>query len=175
LFEELGSSRSSDLNSHVKDFQDNFLNKKRSVKIIFGGEEVGILGEIGKNTADNYKIKNRLAVCILDLEKIFSTSGETRTYQAINRFPIVERDISFFIDKKVAYKEVVESIEKTGSELFQRVELPFEPFEKDGKKSLTCRIFLGSDQRTLESHEIESELGRVISKLESDYQIEVRK
>ena len=51
----------------------------------------------------------------------------------------------------------------------------FDVFEKEGEKSLALRVKIGSDAKTLTSAEIDAVMKKIISALEKDLKVKVRK
>ncbi len=74
-----------------------FLHPGRQADIIYSGKMVGYLGEIHPQVADNYDIKERVYVAVIDMPEIVSLASFDRKYQGIARFPAVSRDISMVI------------------------------------------------------------------------------
>ena len=56
----------------------------------------------------------------------------------------------------------------------KEVEL-FDVFEKEGEKSLALRLKIGSDAKTLTSAEIDAVMKKIISSLEINLKLKVRK
>ena len=144
----------------------------RCAEITIGGENIGMIAEINPRVLAQYKIKNRVAMVELDLKKLLKVLPKEKTYQPISKFPIVSRDISMVVPSAVAYAEIKNLIEKTGGDLIKNVEL-FDRFE--AKRSLAIRIFMSAQDRTLESTEVDAVMNKIVSKLENNLKVEVRR
>jgi len=153
-----------------------FWHSGRTAEIEVRGEKIGRIGEVNPQVLRNYGIKSRLAFFELQLSKLIEKVGypQEKVYQSISKFPVVERDLSMFIGEEVSYADLQEKILRVGGKLVLEANL-FDVFEKEGKKSLAIRLKIGSDKKTLTSEEIEGVMRRIISALEKDLKVKVRK
>ena len=145
-----------------------------SADIKIGEENVGIIGEINPAVLSEYKIKSPVVMAELDLEVLKKYAGKLKTYVPISKYPIVIRDISLLIQNNTTYAQIIDAIKKTGGDLVKDIEL-FDIFEKDNKKSLAFHIEFGRDDRTLESKEVDEAMEKIVSILEKELKVEVRK
>jgi len=150
------------------------LGRLAEIKIEGADEKLGYIGEVSPLIIANFKIGKRVAIFELDMNKLLEAARKEKVYAAISRFPIVTRDISMLIDRKISVAKISDIIKKAGGELVISSEL-FDIFEKDGKNSFAFHIDLGSNERTLESKEVDDVMGEIISALEKEIGAEVRK
>jgi phenylalanyl-tRNA synthetase beta chain len=139
-----------------------------------GQSEFGIVGEISPLILSNFDIHKRVAMFEIDLDKLQKISETEREYQPISKFPTVARDISMLAENGVLVDDILENIQKSGGDLVQDVDL-FDIFEKDGRNSFAFHIVFGASDRTLEHQEIDGLMQKIISSLEKDLGVEVRK
>ncbi len=151
-----------------------FVQPGRVAKIMAGKNTLGFLGEVSSQVLAKYKIAKRVAIAELDLKQLCSVSESILEYQPINRFPSVLRDISMLVPQNVKYSEISSLIKKIGGVLVLKVEL-FDIFQKENATSLALHIEFGANDRTLESTEIDKIMEKIISSLEKDLKVEVRK
>lgn len=153
-----------------------FWHRSRTAEIFLNNKEIGKIGEVNPIVLQKYSIKSRIAVFNIRLSEIIEKVGypKEKIYYSISKFPIVERDISMFIQEDIVFSEIEAKIRESGGKLLKRVEL-FDIFEKEGKKSLALRLQIGSDVKTLTSAEIDTVMKKIISALEKDLKIKVRK
>ena len=71
-----------------------FLHPGRQANVIYDGKIVGYLGELHPQVADNYSIKDRVYVAVIDMPEIVALASFDRKYEGIAKFPAVTRDIS---------------------------------------------------------------------------------
>ncbi len=151
---------------------EKFMNPVRVAKISFGENVVGFMGEIKQSVLESYKISKRVAVAEINLEKLRKAAESLIEYQPINKFPVVSRDISMVVPREVRYLEIETLVKKTGGELIDSV-LLFDRFE--AKNSMAIRIEMSAKDRTLESAEIDAVMEKIVSRLEKDLKVEIRK
>ncbi|MBR3558307.1 MAG: phenylalanine--tRNA ligase subunit beta [Bacteroidales bacterium] len=98
--------------------------------------------------------------------------GRKVSYQAINTFPAVRRDLALVVDKEVSYDTLEKIGYKYASKLLKQVNL-FDVYEgsgvDDGKKSYALNFVLQSADKTLTDEEI----NKVMNKLIAAYEREV--
>lgn len=139
-----------------------------------GESEFGLVGEINPIVLANFDIHKRVAMFEIDLDKLQKISETEREYQPISKFPTVSRDISMLAEGDVLVDDILKNIQKVGSDLVQDTDL-FDIFEKDGQNSFAFHIVFGAPDRTLEHQEIDGLMQKIISSLEKDLGVEVRK
>jgi phenylalanyl-tRNA synthetase beta chain len=133
---------------------------------------IGIIAEVNPAVLTNYKIKKRVAMVEIDLEKLLTAVPKSKTYQPIGKFPTVTRDISMVVPAGVTYAQIRDLVQKTGDALISDVQL-FDYFE--AKKSLAIRVFLSAPGRTLASGEVDEVMNKIILGLEKELKVSVRK
>ncbi|MDD3487122.1 MAG: phenylalanine--tRNA ligase subunit beta [Candidatus Moranbacteria bacterium] len=137
--------------------------------------KIGKIGEINPLTAKQYGINSRVALFGVSVDNLFNAFlAKERQFRSISKFPSVKRDISMFVGGDIVYADIEKEVEKSGGELVLGVEL-FDLFEKDGEKSLAVRAEIGSNEKTLTSEEIDAVMGKIISNLEKNLKVKVRK
>ncbi len=171
LFHDIGI-QSTDFQISNEEYK--FWHPTRAARIMINGEKIGRIGEISPIVLKKYSIKQRVAVFGLKIEELIKISAQEKQYQPISKFPTVERDISMFVGKETKYSDIVSSIQKNGGNLVKNIEL-FDVFEKEGEKSLALRIKIGSDSKTLTSEEIDALMKKIISALQRELRVRVRK
>ncbi|MFH1598368.1 MAG: phenylalanine--tRNA ligase subunit beta [Patescibacteria group bacterium] len=121
-----------------------------------------------------YKVPDNTALFLLDAAKLFKLISSKR-YQPFSAYPSVERDIAFWIDKKYSYQEIDKSLTRVDP-LLVEIEC-FDQFaDQQNKKrhSLALRFTFQSGKRTLKSEEVDKILDKIIKKLQTKFQIELR-
>jgi len=151
-----------------------FWHPSRTARIIINNQEIGKVGEVNPQILNNYGIKKRVAVFDLKISGLLEMKLLEKQYRPISKYPSVERDISMFVQKNTKFNEVITKINETGGKLIKSVDL-FDIFEKDNQKSLALRLKIGSSTKTLTSSEIDSVMKKIISALEKELRVKVRK
>lgn len=154
-----------------------FLHPGRQANVIYDGQVVGYLGEIHPQVADNYAIKERVYVAVIDMPIIVSLASFERKYEGIAKFPAVSRDISMVMPKKILAGEVEKVFESKGGQYLEGYEL-FDIYEgaqiKSGYKSLAYSLTFRAKDKTLEETDYAPAMNKILKALE-EMGIELRK
>jgi phenylalanyl-tRNA synthetase beta chain len=149
----------------------------RAAAIKIEGREgvIGFVGEINPFVLANFGIGERVAMFEFDLEKLRKISEGEREYQPLRKYPEVIRDISMIAPQGVLVDEILQVIQKAGGKLILDVDL-FDIFDfEDGSSSFAFHILFGASNRTLESKEVDEFVKKIISVLEKELKVNVRK
>ncbi len=145
-----------------------------------GGEPIGQLALLSKKSALAAGIKQAAVVLFeLDVECLTSLASRTNVYTPMPEYPQVEFDISMLFDEAVRWSEIESTVRGKGGpdSLVRGVSFVDEYRGKQvaaGKKSITLRVLLGSDKKTLTSEEIESAAGTIAKRLGKQLGGEIR-
>jgi len=97
-------------------------------------------------------------------------------YQALSKYPVVNRDLAFIMDKDIKSVEVEKEI-KLISDLLIRIEL-FDEFTSDkfgrNKKNLAWHLFFQSANKTLTDKEIDKVVKKIIFQVSKKFQAKLR-
>ncbi len=147
----------------------NFLHPGRQAEIIYDGVVVGYLGEVHPVVAQNYSIKDRVNVAVIDMPEIVSRATFDVKYQGVAKFPSVTRDISLMMKKEVMVGEIEEVIRKCGGKLLESYHL-FDIYEgsqiAEGYKSVAYSISFKASDRTLEDKDVTPVMEKIVKTLE---------
>ncbi len=116
-----------------------------------------------KKILDDYDIKGPVSYAGISVDNLLSENRLAKTYQEINRLPVVKRDLSFFVDKNLEYSAIDDKI---NSSLMEGNPELFDIFEKDGKKSFSFHLYFRVADRTLTDKEVDGEMKKIIAGLE---------
>ncbi len=146
-----------------------FLHPGRQANVIYDGEVVGYLGEVHPQVADNYSIKERVYVAVIDMPKIVELATFDRKYEGIARFPAVSRDISMVMPKDILVGEVEKVFDTKGGSYLEHYEL-FDIYEgsqiKAGFKSVAYSLTFRAKDKTLEEADYMPAMERILKALE---------
>jgi len=147
----------------------------------FDYQEKGIyLG--GKKRGELRLVAGHFAVFEIDFDFLLKEQNLIKKYSSISPYPPVKRDLAFLVDQKYSWAEIFKTIKKI-SPLIKEVEL-FDVFdfsdhenkikEQEGKKSLAFHLIYQSEEKTLESKEVEKFQKIIIKKLEEKFKAKLR-
>ena len=141
------------------------------LNIYLGEEKIGDLGLLAKKVSMECSIKN-LSVMLFEIDatKLKPLPSRTNTFAHLAEYPETDYDISMLFDSDAAWSDIYEAVmgKKKASALLKDAAFVDEYRGKqipEGKKSVTIRLTIGSDEKTLTSQEIENAAGQVMKKL----------
>ncbi|MBY0370234.1 phenylalanine--tRNA ligase subunit beta, partial [bacterium] len=126
--------------------------------IKLGPREIGTVGEIHPIVRDNILSTNEPVVLFeLALGPLRKSERTGVKYQAPSKFPAVEFDLAFLIDRDVAAQSLIETARHAAGELLDTASV-FDVYEGDriasGKRSVGLRFAFVSPERTLNDEEV---------------------
>ena len=134
------------------------------------------IGKISAETNKNFDIKNDVFCSNINLENLSKiVSGHNISFSPFSKFPSVRRDLSFYVQSDINYDKIEKSINELNIELITSVSL-FDVYsnKKDDKKSYSIYITFQHLEKTLTDFQIDKCIERIITKLQSDFSIEIR-
>ena len=153
-----------------------FLHPGRQAAIEYNGTEIGYLGEVHPDVADNYGIGEKAYIAVIDIPAVTELASFDRKFTGIAKFPAVSRDISMLVPKNILVGTIENIIEKRGGMLVENFSL-FDIYEgsqiQEGFKSVAYTISFRAKDRTLEDKDITPVMDKILKDL-SDIGIELR-
>ncbi len=150
---------------------------EQSVALQISGNKVGECGQISEQVLKVFGIKEKVFGFELNLDVIFQHLNLSRQYQPIPKFPFVERDLAFILNRSVTAGAVIEFIQKAAGDLLKEIEI-FDIYrgEKlgDDKYSLAVRMRFQSLERTLNDIEVDEIFNRIITKVNHEFKSSLR-
>ena len=148
----------------------NFLHPGRQANIIYDGKVVGYLGEVHPEVCDNYDLKTKAYVAVLDMPEILPFATFDRKYEGIAKYPAVSRDISMVVPKDILVGQIEAMIQQRGGKILEDYKL-FDIYEgsqiKEGFKSVAYSITFRAKDRTLEEADVTGVMKKILNGLES--------
>ena len=139
------------------------------LNICLNGKKIGDLALLSKKAALACGIKVLSAVLVeLDMDAFVPFRSRTNRFARVPEFPMNEYDISFLVDSMVKWDDIYGAVMAKKNELLRDVKFVDEYKGKQipaGKKSVTIRLVIGSDQKTLTGDEIEQVANSVLKRL----------
>ena len=135
------------------------------------GKRIGELGILRHELLKRFDIERDVVFASLDWNAIFKlVAGHKVTYAPLPKTQPVRRDLALLIDKDVTFASIAETVRKADRKLLRDVTL-FDVYEGKnlpaGKKSYGIAITLQDDEKTLNDHQIDAVMQKVIKALEN--------
>lgn len=154
-----------------------FLHPGRKADVIYDGKEVGYLGEVHPDVADNYEIETRVYVAVLDLAEIIPYATFDIKYEGIAKYPAITRDISMVMKKDILAADIEAVIRDKGGRLLESYHL-FDIYEGEqievGYKSMAYSIVFRDKEGTLKDEDINPVMKKILNGL-AQLGVELRK
>jgi phenylalanyl-tRNA synthetase beta chain len=163
-----------------KDGGPDWLNSAKRGRILLGENELGAAGPLSRKVAEKLKIRQDVFLAELVLGPFYCKYygvKEARRYEAVPRFPAVQRDFSLLLSDSTHFADVakairglnipeVDSIE--AADLFRGKNVPA------GKYSLMVRVTFQSREATLTEVQISDCCARIVHALETSVSAQLR-
>lgn len=154
-----------------------FLHPGISAEIVREERRLGVLGKLHPRLHAHYKFSQDVLVAELSLDGLYGRDLEDPAYEVLSRFPSVEHDFSFLVDKSVSFAKLINAIRGLGIpelrdirliDLYRGSSVP-----KD-KVGLTLRLTFADLERTLTLPEVKHLSERVFSFMRRELGVEGR-
>jgi len=171
LFATLGI-RTTRLERLVSGTDDTRWHRTRSAAIwIDQHEHVGMIGEVSSSIANAFGLEQPTFLVDVDFDLVAKQATSAMRYHPIPAFQEVKRDVAFVVDRKTEYGKIEHAL-RAGSPLLESVEL-FDIYQGDGvptgKKSLALHLAFRANDRTLSAEEVETEMAKLRTVLETSF------
>ena len=165
LLSKLGIDK---LNFQEIEFAELFWHKGRSAEIIYKNKVIGKIGGINPGVSNAFGIETRVSYFEIYEEELLEFYSKEKNFQKINKFPLVEFDLSVVFDEDVKWDDIKKTIFSVDNKLIKSVE-PFDIYRGktlgNNKKSIAFRIFYQAEDRTLKDEEVKIVQKRVVEEL----------
>ena len=149
----------------------------RNGKIIIGGEEVGIFGEIHPEVIDNYRIPGKVNLFEIDFENLLPNVPSGIKYCVLPKYPSVQRDLALVVREEILSEDIIKTIKSIDEKLIKKVTL-FDIFKGkqigDGYKSLAYSVIFQAEDRTLTDQEVENTYKKIREQLITKFSAKIR-
>ncbi len=166
FFESIGMKKKPDYDPEAG---RPYLHPGRQANVSYEGTQIGYLGEVHPEVCDNYALKTRVYVAVLDIPAILPLATFDRKYEGIAKYPAVLRDISMVVPKKVMAGEIEAIIAQRGGKILEEYQL-FDIYEgdqiKEGFKSMAYSITFRAKDKTLEEADVTAAMKKILNGLE---------
>lgn len=92
----------------------DFLHPGRQANIIYQGKVIGYMGEVHPEVCENYDMKTRAYIAVLDMPVITEMATFDRHFKGIAKHPAVNRDISMVVKKDILVGQIEKVIREKG-------------------------------------------------------------
>jgi phenylalanyl-tRNA synthetase beta chain len=154
-----------------------YLHPGKSCFINAGGKIIGILGILHPDAADRFDVVQEISILELDIDSLSELIQLDIQYQALPKYPYIERDIAVTVHENITAAALENAIREINSGMIESVRL-FDIYTgksiPKGKKSLAFSIRYRAGDRTLVDDEINELHSMILKHLESTLNAELR-
>ena len=137
--------------------EHNWVHPMKSVDVSVNGNLMGYITVVHPMIKKNIGKKLNVAVLEINRDVLQAINTAPAKYKDLSKFPEVILDYSFMVDNGVTFDKLLEDIGAFKSELLNNFEFVTIYTGKglpEGKKSMTFRFVIGSNEKTLSSEDI---------------------
>jgi len=142
-----------------------------SANILLDRKKIGILGRVHPKL-----LKDEVYVFELSLQALMSKIKPIK-YKEAPKYPVIEKDLAFILDKNITSGEVLDVIKRAGGRLLTNIKV-FDVYTGENissdKKSIAYSLTFMDLNRTLEEKEVMELFNRIIEKVTSEFKCELR-
>lgn len=143
----------------------------RAARIEWRGKIIGRLFELHPALLDEEKVEGRAFIFDLDLDLAQTLDNLPRTYRPVRRYPTSAFDLSVIADLHRPVAEIQEELARLGGKGLVSIEFVRQytgPPLEQGRKSVSYRLEVGSDERTLTNEEVSDVRSKMIEGLRAE-------
>ena len=149
----------------------NDLHPGVQASIILDGKAIGIIGKVHPSIT-----KKDIFVFELNLDSLYGKTSKLK-YKEAFKYPSISKDMAYVLDRNVLVDDVIKTIKKASSKILQDVEV-FDVYEGENidsnKKSVAFSLVFNGIDRTLTDEEVMADFNKIIDKVVSTYNAELR-
>jgi phenylalanyl-tRNA synthetase beta chain len=115
-------------------------------------------------------------IYLFELKTSALTSRDLPQFKAFSKFPVVRRDISFWVNEEYAAQTILDKVNETGGDWLNQSYL-FDVYwaeETKKKRSLALALYWQHPSRTLVDAEVDAFVQKVIASLKQSFAIQLR-
>ncbi len=150
-----------------------FMHPARTATLFFQGKNVGYITELHPKIKQDYKIREDVAFAEFNSDLLMQGFPRKPKVTEVSKYPAVERDFSFVVDKAVVSDEIKTFIQKSEKKLIVKVEVidsySGEKLPAD-KHSLTYRVLFQDKEKTLTEDIIKKMHSEILNKVQEKFQ-----
>jgi len=154
-----------------------YFEQGRSLALVYKGETVGHVGVLKKAIGGAYSLEGEVYAAEISLQGLMAKQPRPFQYVPVPKFPGMSRDLSFLVDRSVAFQDIQKTVARLGVPFLEGFELTDRftgPSIPKDKVSLSIRFRYRNPKRTLQAEEVDKSQQDIIGHLASDLNIQLR-
>lgn len=143
-----------------------------SCSIKLDGEIIGYMGKVHPLIS-----KKDIYVFEFSLDKLITKQVRLIKFKEISKYPSVNKDVAFIVDKSVESDQIMNVLKKVGGRLLSNIDV-FDVYTgenvSDNKKSLAYSLTFQNNERTLTDEEVTEVFNKMINEVETKVGAQLR-
>jgi len=148
-----------------------------SFDLLLGEEVIGQAGQVQKEIARKFEIKQDVFLTVLDFEILLGNRKGLPVFKPLPKFPAAPRDLALVIDDSITAAELMHEIYEAGGPILEDVRI-FDLYKgkqiEKGKKSIAFAFSFRASNRSLKSSEIQKAHEDIAARLRDRFNAEIR-
>ena len=149
----------------------SYLHPGVSARINLNGKDIGYIGKLHPN------VEKDVYVCEINLDKLLENRVSKLKYKEINKYPSIQKDMAFIMNKDITSEEVMKVMKKAGGKLVTDISV-FDVYEGINiglnNKSIAYTLTFEDPSRTLTDEEVMEVFNNIIKEVETKLSIKLR-
>ena len=149
----------------------NDLHPGVSAKILLDKNVIGVIGKVHPKI-----LKDDVYVFEISLDALTGKIKPLK-YKEANKYPAIEKDMAFIVDKDVKAMDIIQTIRRSGGKLLNNISV-FDVYTgenlSDNQKSLAFKLQFVDPNRTLTEEEVMVAFNKIVEKVEQTNNAKLR-
>ena len=147
-------------------------------KYKLGEDVIAVGGTVKEEDLKIFDIKENVYFGQIDLTKLYNAQlSSVLFYEELNKYPLVNRDLSLLLEEAVSFEEVRIQCLKSDKKILKDVNL-FDVYEgkgiDKGQKSYAINFTFENKKKTLTDKEVDKVMKKIVANLESELGAKLR-
>ena len=145
-----------------------------------GKQQLANFGKIQKKILTATGIKNEVYYADINFDALLKAIKKHKvTYEALNKYPVIRRDLALVIDQSVTFKEIISLARKTVKKNLKDINL-FDVYKSEDqigpdKKSYAISFIFEDKTKTLVDKYVDREMNKLIQVFEKNLNAQIRR
>lgn len=134
--------------------------------------ELGIMGEVHPDVAENFGIDTRAYCAELFAELIFDMSDREVHFEPLPKYPATVRDMALIVDEDLEIGRIEQAVRELAPDILENIRL-FDVYRgkqlEDGKKSVAFSLRYRDKNKTLTDSRVDETHGKIVEMLKERF------
>jgi len=152
-----------------------YLHPGRSAVVLVGEREAGWVGELHPEVVESFGLAG-WPVAALEIDPAVCQPDPEPQFEPFVNVPAVARDLAVLVEERLSVGEMLGAIEELSSTVLTEARV-FDVYAgspvPEGQKSVAV-AFTFQGEKTLTDEEVDTEVGRIVARLEDEFGARVR-